>query len=191
MLRSGREPAASGGLESDLQWRRAALGWLMGMAPRNGGVPDEGSRPVAGGPVAIAEYPRQLPGAVPVPPDHGEVSHALALSAGELAETVRALRDGPETTVEVSGIAANALGARKIGTICYDLAQKFTVQSLLVADDAIATAQKSIWRDMRILVEPAGAAALAALQSGAYTPEPDERVAILLCGANPAPDPFE
>lgn len=110
----------------------------------------------------------------------------------ECAPTLnRALRDGPETTVEVSGIAANALGARKIGTICYDLAQKFPVQSVLVADDAIATAQKSLWRDMRILVEPAGAAALAALQSGAYTPEPDERVAILLCGANPAPDPFE
>jgi threonine dehydratase len=106
-----------------------------------------------------------------------------------LAPTLhRALTEGPETTVQVSGIAANALGASKIGRLCYDLAQGMT--SVLVTDEAIAAAQALLWRSLRQLVEPAGATALAALTSGAYVPELGERVAVLVCGANPAPDPL-
>ena len=62
--------------------------------------------------------------------------------------------------------------------------------SVLVTDQAIAEAQALLWRSLRQLVEPAGATALAALTSGAYVPEPGERVAVLVCGANPAPDPL-
>ncbi len=102
----------------------------------------------------------------------------------------RALQDGPETEVEVSGIAANALGARKIGRFCFDLARKHKAQSLTLPDEAIDAAQKWMWKELRQLVEPAGAAAMAALISGAYVPEPGERVAVLVCGANIAPDPF-
>ena len=103
----------------------------------------------------------------------------------------RALADGPDTEVEVSGIAANALGARRIGRICYDLARAHGAQSVTVPDDAIASAQRWLWQEMRQLVEPAGAAAMAALLSGAYQPGPSEKVAVLICGANIAPDPFE
>ena len=99
-----------------------------------------------------------------------------------------ALQAGEPVDVSVSGIAANALGARRIGSICFDLAQG--VQSVLVSDEAIAQAQKVLWRAHRILVEPAGATALAALLSGAYTPEPGERVAVLICGGNISPDPL-
>ncbi|WP_281973037.1 serine/threonine dehydratase [Ruegeria faecimaris] len=99
-----------------------------------------------------------------------------------------ALQAGEPVDVSVSGIAANALGARRIGSICFDLAQG--VQSVLVSDEAIAKAQKALWRAHRILVEPAGATALAALLSGAYTPEPGERVAVLICGGNISPDPL-
>lgn len=101
-----------------------------------------------------------------------------------------ALQSGSPVNVEVSGIAANALGAKQIGQICFDLATETKVQSLLVNDAAIAEARDHLWQQMRQLVEPAGAAALAALMSGAYRPETDERVAILICGANPAPDPL-
>lgn len=101
-----------------------------------------------------------------------------------------ALKAGEPVDVEVSGIAANALGARRIGSICFDLAQQRNLQSVLVSDDAIAAAQAALWRERRQLVEPAGATALAALMSGAYYPARDERVAVLICGANPAPDPF-
>lgn len=102
-----------------------------------------------------------------------------------------AMAAGAPVDVEVSGIAANALGARRIGGICLDLARRYDVQTALVSDTAIRTAQVALWQELRQLVEPAGATALAALLSGAYAPEPDERVAVLLCGGNLAPDPLD
>lgn len=100
-----------------------------------------------------------------------------------------ALAAGAPVDVAVSGLAANALGARRVGTIAFDLARQHGAVSVTVTDDAIAEAQRLLWREARLLVEPAGAAALAALVSGAYVPEPGERVAVLICGANPAPEP--
>lgn len=108
----------------------------------------------------------------------------------ELAPTLnRALQDGPQAKVEVGGIAANALGASQIGAICYGLA-KGSVTSVLVDEAAITAAQQLLWGSLRQLVEPAGAVALAALTSGFYRPAKGERVAVLVCGANIAPDPF-
>ena len=108
----------------------------------------------------------------------------------ELAPTLnRALVDGPETVVTVGGIAANALGASSIGRIAHDLAKGQGIASVLVSDAAIAEAQVLLWRSLRQWVEPAGATALAAVMSGAYSPRRDEKVAVLVCGANPAPDP--
>jgi threonine dehydratase len=102
-----------------------------------------------------------------------------------------ALDAGRPVDVPVGGIAANALGAKRIGGICLDLALQHGLTSVTVDDAAIAKAQRVLWREARQLVEPAGATALAALLSGAYKPEADERVAVLICGANQAPDPFE
>lgn len=101
-----------------------------------------------------------------------------------------ALGAGAPVDVEVSGVAANALGARRIGDICFGLAQAQGVQSVLVPDTAILEAQAFLWRELRLLVEPAGATALAALLSGAYRPAVGERVAVLICGGNIAPDPL-
>lgn len=96
--------------------------------------------------------------------------------------------------VDVSGVAANALGARRIGSICFDLARRNAsagkLQALTVSDAAITAAQTALWRERRLLVEPAGATALAALTSGAYQPAEGEKVAVLLCGGNIAPDPL-
>ena len=104
-----------------------------------------------------------------------------------------AIDAGGPVDVDVSGVAANALGARRIGSICYDLASSGAVNlsSLTVSDAAIVEAQRRLWQDRRILVEPAGATALAALTSGAYVPEPGEHVAVLLCGGNIAPNPVD
>lgn len=101
-----------------------------------------------------------------------------------------ALAEGTPVDVDVSGVAANALGAKRIGTICFDLAQQTQVQSIVVPDEAITKAQAALWAERRILVEPAGATALAALTSGIYSPAPGEKVAVLLCGGNIAPDPM-
>lgn len=101
-----------------------------------------------------------------------------------------ALTAGTPVDVEVSGVAANALGARRIGSICFDLARQQDLTSITVTDAAITAAQTALWRERRLLVEPAGATALAALTSGAYQPAPGEKVAVLLCGGNIAPDPL-
>lgn len=101
-----------------------------------------------------------------------------------------ALTAGGPVDVEVSGVAANALGAKRIGTLPFQIAQDKGLQTVLVSDDAVTQAQRLIWQHLRQLVEPAGATALAALTSGVYQPAPGERIAVLLCGANPAPAPF-
>lgn len=101
-----------------------------------------------------------------------------------------ALEAGGPVDVPVSGVAANALGARRIGTICHQLASTQGIKVAKVPDGAILEAQKTLWQAHRLLVEPAGACALAALRWGAYVPEPGERVAVLVCGSNPAPDPL-
>ncbi len=109
----------------------------------------------------------------------------------DLAPTLnRALAEGPDTVVEVSGVAANALGATRIGSICHGLAAEAGITSVTVPDEAITKAQAILWRQLRQLVEPAGATALAALISGAYKPAEGERVAVLVCGGNIAPDPL-
>lgn len=111
-----------------------------------------------------------------------EPERACALNA--------ALAAGMPVDVEVSGVAANALGARRIGRICFDLAHAQGIESVTVRDRDITLAQEALWREARQLVEPAGATALAALMSGAYVPDKGERVAVLICGGNIAPDPL-
>ncbi len=101
-----------------------------------------------------------------------------------------ALMAGQPVDVEVGGVAANALGARRIGTLCFELAQDLRTPSVIVPDMAIVAAQHALWRDHRLLVEPAGATALAALMCGAYLPTRGEKVAVLLCGGNIDPEPL-
>ncbi len=100
-----------------------------------------------------------------------------------------ALNIGAPVDVEVSGITANALGARRVGDLCFELANEQRLTSVLVSDDDVHAAQIKLWQELRQWVEPAGATALAALLSGAYEPEKEEKVAVLVCGANPDPDP--
>lgn len=86
--------------------------------------------------------------------------------------------------VEVSGIAADSLGARSVGNLMFPIARTFVDRVALVTDEAIRTAQSTLWQSLRLVLEPGGAAAFAALQSGAYKPSKGERVGILLCGGN-------
>jgi len=118
----------------------------------------------------------------------GERRKVVAVEPERSCALHAALAAGQPVDVEVAGVAANALGARRIGDICFGLARGIT--SVTVTDAAITGAQALLWREIRQLVEPAGATALAALTSGAYVPSPGERVAVLICGGNIAPDPL-
>lgn len=111
-------------------------------------------------------------------------SRVVALEP-ELAPTLyRAREAGQPVDVDVSGIAADSLGAKRIGAIAWEVAQRFVPQALLLADDAIRQAQRTLWKDFKLAVEPAAALPLAALQTGAYRPDPSEAVALVICGAN-------
>jgi threonine dehydratase len=98
-----------------------------------------------------------------------------------------ALEAGRPVDVEVGGVAADSLGARRIGTIAFAVARRHVERSVLVPDDAILAAQRALWEEARLLVEPGGAAALAALASRRYRPAPGERIGIVLCGGNTHP----
>lgn len=95
-----------------------------------------------------------------------------------------ALEAGKPVDVDVSGVAADSLGARRVGELMFPLARQFVDRVVLVDDADIVAAQKALWRAIRIVAEPGGAAALAAVLSSAYTPAKDERVGVLVCGAN-------
>ncbi|MGZ5291300.1 MAG: threonine/serine dehydratase [Actinomycetota bacterium] len=98
-----------------------------------------------------------------------------------------ALRAGRPIEVDVEGYAADSLGARRCGEIAYAVASRYVEHVLLVTDDAIRDAQRRLWEEVRVVAEPGGAAALAALLSGRYRPDADERVVVLVCGANTDP----
>ena len=95
-----------------------------------------------------------------------------------------ALRAGHPIDVPVKSIAADSLGARRVGDLTFAICRRSIAGVGLVSDEAIRAAQLALWRDLSIIAEPGGAAAYAALASGAYVPAPSERVGVILCGAN-------
>jgi threonine dehydratase len=107
---------------------------------------------------------------VAVEPERSQCLHA-ALAAQDRVE------------VSVDGVAMDSLGARMVGEHTWSL-RTHLGGSVTVTDDAIVDAQRALWRELRIVAEPGGAAALAAVRSGAYAPAPGERVALLVCGGN-------
>ncbi len=96
----------------------------------------------------------------------------------------KALAAGHPVDAEAEGIAADSLAPRQVGQLMFPLAKAHVERSVLVSDDDIRAAQQALWETLRVVTEPGGAAAMAALLSGKYRPAADEKVAVLLCGAN-------
>ena len=111
-------------------------------------------------------------------------SRVVALEP-ELAPTLfRARAAGTPVDVAVSGVAADSLGARRIGGIAWDVTQRFVADAMLLNDDTIREAQRWLWKEFKLAVEPAAALPLAALRSGAVRPRAGETVCLIVCGAN-------
>lgn len=111
-------------------------------------------------------------------------SRVIALEP-ELAPTLfRAREAGTPVDVQVGGIAADSLGARRIGRIAWELAQRHVAQAELLTDEAIRDAQRFLWSELKLAVEPAAALPLAALRSGAVRPQAGACIALIVCGAN-------
>lgn len=102
----------------------------------------------------------------------------------------RAFEAGRPVDAPTEGIAADSLAPKRVGEMMFPIAEAFVERSILVGDDDIIAAQKALWNRARIISEPGGAAAFAAILSGRYAPEPSERVAVLVCGANANPATF-
>jgi threonine dehydratase len=141
-----------------------------------GGVPDTVLVSVGGGGLiaGIADW-------------FGERSRIVALEP-ELAPTLfRARAAGEPVDVDVSGIAADSLGARRVGSLAWEITQRVVKDSLVLSDAAIREAQLWLWKELKLAVEPAAALGLAALRSGVYKPARGDAVCLVLCGANVDP----
>lgn len=151
----------------------AGAGTLAQEIEQQGGVPDSVLVSVGGGGLiaGIASWFENR-------------SRVVALEP-ELAPTLfKARQAGEPVDVAVSGIAADSLGAKRIGAIAWEVTQRHVKDALLLPDAAIREAQLTLWKQMKLAVEPAAALGLAALQTGAYRPRAGEKVCLVICGAN-------
>jgi len=95
-----------------------------------------------------------------------------------------ALQAGRPVDAATGSVAADSLAPRRVGELTFPIAQAYVERVVLVSDDAIRLAQRALWDVARLVAEPGGAAAFAALQSGAYRPGTGERVGIIISGGN-------
>ena len=117
----------------------------------------------------------------------GQRSRVVALEPELAPALFRAREAGRPVDVAVSGIAADSLGARRIGDLAWEVTQAQVRDALLLSDESIRAAQLWLWAELKLAVEPAAALPLAALQSRRYAPRPDETVCLVICGANVDP----
>ena len=95
-----------------------------------------------------------------------------------------AFKAGRPVDAPAGSIASDSLAPRQVGQLMFPIAQAYVERVVLVTDDAIRNAQKALWEAVRLVAEPGGSAAFSALLSGAYQPQPNERVGVVISGAN-------
>jgi threonine dehydratase len=140
---------------------------------QQGGVPDAVLVSVGGGGLigGVASWFEQRSRVVALEPERAPTLHS-ARAAGQPVD------------VAVSGIAADSLGAQRIGALAWAATQAHVTEALLLGDESIRDAQLWLWKELKLAVEPAAALPLAALHSERYVPRGDENVCLILCGAN-------
>lgn len=118
---------------------------------------------------------------------YGERAEVVSVEPESCPTLYTALREGMPSPVEVGGLAADSLGARQIGDLAFEVARRNIGSALLVPDAAIRAAQEKLWDACRLVAEPGGATALAALLSGAFVPPDGARLGVVVCGSNTDP----
>jgi threonine dehydratase len=109
----------------------------------------------------------------------------VAVEPEEAPTLYSAVAAGHPVDARAGGVAADSLAPKRVGNLMFPIAANYVSPGVvLVSDDEITSAQTAMWDRLRIVTEPGGAAAFAALLSGKYRPEQDERVAVIVCGAN-------
>ena len=110
----------------------------------------------------------------------------IACETAGTASYARALEAGGPVDVDISGIAADALGASRIGDLAWTQLRGAGATSVVVDDAAVDGARNLLWDRFRLVTEPSAAVPIAALASGAYRPDPGAHVGVIVCGANTA-----
>ncbi|WP_040614136.1 threonine/serine dehydratase [Teichococcus cervicalis] len=118
---------------------------------------------------------------------YGERAEIVSVEPEACPTLYTALREGRPVPVPVGGLAADSLGARQVGALMFGVARRQIGSALLVPDAAIRAAQQALWERCRLVAEPGGATALAALLCGAFRPPEGARVGVVVCGANTDP----
>jgi threonine dehydratase len=114
----------------------------------------------------------------------GRAPRIVGVEPEQAPTLTRALEAGRPVDAEVAGLAADSLGARRVGELMFPIARRGVERMVLVSDDAIRRAQHDLWRVLRVVAEPGGAAALAAVLSGGYRPREGECFGVVVCGGN-------
>lgn len=96
----------------------------------------------------------------------------------------KALEAGRPVDAEVGGLAADSLAPRRVGDNVFPIAQRHVDHVVRVSDEAIMNAQSTLWSALRVVAEPGGSTAFAALLSGKYRPKADERIGVIISGGN-------
>jgi threonine dehydratase len=110
----------------------------------------------------------------------------VAVEPEKAPTLTRALEAGRPVDAEAGGVAAESLAPRRVGDLVFPIIRRYIDKTVLVSDEAILDAQRRLWATLRVVAEPGGAAALAALTSRRYVPALEERVGVLICGGNTA-----
>jgi len=121
---------------------------------------------------------------------YGSAAKVIAVEPRTCPTLHDSMAANERVTITPSGIAADSLGAASVGQIMFEIAKQNIDQAILVDDIDIRTAQRWLWEKLRLVSEPGGATALAALLSSAYKPGPGEKIGIIVCGANTDPISF-
>ena len=114
----------------------------------------------------------------------GTNTRVVGVEPAEAPTLTEALRAGRPVDAPAGGIAADSLAPKRVGERMFPIAQQHVAEVVLVSDDDIREAQRAMWERLRIVAEPGGAAAFAAILAGRYRPRPGERAGVIVCGAN-------
>jgi threonine dehydratase len=114
----------------------------------------------------------------------GQKTRVIGVEPVGAPTLTEALKAGRPVDAPAGSVAVDSLAPRRVGELMFPIAQRHIDRVLLVEDEDIIRAQQRLWDVFRIVVEPGGAAAFAAILAGYYKPSPDEHVVVVLCGGN-------
>ena len=121
----------------------------------------------------------------------GARTEIVACETAGTAAWAAARAAGRPVDVEVTGVAADALGATRLGRLAFATLQSVGATSAVVDDGATVAARRFLWDDFRLAVEASAAVPVAALRTGAWRPEAGAHIGVIICGANTSPGDLE